>query len=39
MTGDRAAARDAYEAAAVRTASLQQQRYLRSQGARLVDDE
>jgi RNA polymerase sigma factor (sigma-70 family) len=38
MTGDRSAARDAYEAAATRTASLPQQRYLRARGARLSDD-
>jgi RNA polymerase sigma factor (sigma-70 family) len=37
MAGDREAAREAYEAAAVRTASLPQQRYLRSRGARLAD--
>jgi RNA polymerase sigma factor (sigma-70 family) len=37
MTGDREAARDAYEAAATRTASLPQQRYLRGRGARLAD--
>jgi RNA polymerase sigma factor (sigma-70 family) len=37
MTGDRQAAGDAYEAAAARTASLPQQRYLRSRRALLLD--
>jgi RNA polymerase sigma factor (sigma-70 family) len=35
MAGDREAAREAYEAAATRTASLPQQRYLRGRAARL----
>jgi RNA polymerase sigma factor (sigma-70 family) len=39
MTGDRAGARDAYEAAARRTTNLPQQRYLRAQAARLADDQ
>jgi RNA polymerase sigma factor (sigma-70 family) len=38
MTGDRAAARDAYLAAARRTASLPQQRYLHGRAARLAGD-
>jgi RNA polymerase sigma factor (sigma-70 family) len=37
MTGDREAARRAYEEAAARTASVPQQRYLRGRGARLAD--
>jgi predicted RNA polymerase sigma factor len=36
MTGDRRAAREAYEAAARRATNLQQQRYLRAQVARLT---
>ena len=36
MTGDHAAARDAYLAAARRTASLPQQRYLHARAARLA---
>jgi len=36
MTGDRAAARDAYRDAAARTTSVQQQRYLNSRSARLI---
>jgi RNA polymerase sigma factor (sigma-70 family) len=39
MTGDRAGARDAYEAAARRTTNLPQQRYLHAQAARLADDQ
>jgi RNA polymerase sigma factor (sigma-70 family) len=38
MAGDRAAARDAYLAAARRTTSLPQQRYLHARAARLTDD-
>jgi RNA polymerase sigma factor (sigma-70 family) len=38
MTGDRAAARDSYQAAARRTTSLPQQRYLHARAARLTDD-
>ncbi|SEG80731.1 RNA polymerase sigma factor, sigma-70 family [Thermomonospora echinospora] len=38
MAGDHAAARDSYEAAARRTTSLPQQRYLRTRAARLADD-
>jgi predicted RNA polymerase sigma factor len=38
MAGERAAARDSYEAAARRTTSLPQQRYLHARAARLVDD-
>ena len=38
MTGDRAAAREAYQAAAARTASLPQQRYLRARADRLAGD-
>jgi RNA polymerase sigma factor (sigma-70 family) len=38
MAGDRAAARDAYEAAAERTTSLPQQRYLHGRAARLAGD-
>ncbi|GAA1312839.1 RNA polymerase sigma24 factor [Planotetraspora silvatica] len=37
MAGDRVAAREAYEAAARRTAGLPQQRYLHSRAARLED--
>ena len=37
MTGDRAAARESYEAAAQRTTSLPQQRYLNARAARLLD--
>ena len=36
--GDRVAAREAYEAAARRTTSLPQQRYLHARAARLTDD-
>jgi RNA polymerase sigma factor (sigma-70 family) len=36
MVGDHVAARDAYEAAALRTTSLQQQRYLHARAARLT---
>ncbi len=39
MTGERAAARDSYLAAARQTASLPQQRYLHAQAARLADDQ
>jgi RNA polymerase sigma factor (sigma-70 family) len=39
MAGDRAAARDAYLAAARRTTSLPQQRYLNARAARLTDTE
>ena len=38
LAGDRAAARDAYQLAARRTASLPQQRYLHSRAARLSDE-
>jgi RNA polymerase sigma factor (sigma-70 family) len=38
MAGDRVAARDAYEAAAGRTTSLPQQRYLHARAARLTDE-
>jgi RNA polymerase sigma factor (sigma-70 family) len=38
MAGDRTAARQEYEAAARRTTSLPQQRYLNARAARLVDD-
>lgn len=37
MTGDRAAARDSYLAAAERTTSFPQQRYLHARAARLTD--
>jgi len=37
MAGERAAARDAYRAAADRTMSLPQQRYLHARAARLAD--
>jgi predicted RNA polymerase sigma factor len=37
MTGDRVAARECYEAAAQRTTSLPQQRYLHARAARLTD--
>lgn len=37
MTGDRLAARECYEAAAQRTTSLPQQRYLHARAARLTD--
>jgi RNA polymerase sigma factor (sigma-70 family) len=37
MTGDRRAARESYEAAAVRAMNLQQKRYLHFQAARLTD--
>lgn len=37
MAGDRVAARDSYEAAALRTTSFQQQRYLHAKAARLAD--
>jgi len=39
MAGDRAAARDSYHAAARRTTSLPQQRYLHARAARLTDDQ
>ena len=39
MAGDRVAARDAYQAAARRTTSLPQQRYLHARAARLTDDQ
>jgi len=39
MTGDRAAARDAYLAAAQRTLNLAQQRYLHAQAARITGDQ
>jgi RNA polymerase sigma factor (sigma-70 family) len=39
MAGDRKAARDSYRAAAQRTTSLPQQRYLHARAARLTDDE
>jgi RNA polymerase sigma factor (sigma-70 family) len=39
LAGDRIAARDAYRAAAERTSSLPQQRYLHARAARLCDDE
>ena len=38
MAGDRAGARDAYQAAARRTANLPQQRYLHARAARLTGD-
>lgn len=38
MTGDRAGARDLYEAAARRTTSLTHQRYLRTRASRLTED-
>jgi RNA polymerase sigma factor (sigma-70 family) len=38
LAGDRVAARDAYRAAAARTTSLPQQRYLHGRAARLTDD-
>ena len=37
LAGERAAARDAYQLAARRTASLPQQRYLHARAARLID--
>ena len=39
MAGDRQAARDSYQAAAKRTASFPQQRYLHARAARLTDDQ
>ena len=39
MTGQRAAAREAYQAAARRAMSLPQQRYLNARAARLADDQ
>jgi len=39
MAGDRVAARDSYQAAARRTTSLPQQRYLHARAARLTDDQ
>jgi len=39
MTGDRVAARESYLAAARRTASFPQQRYLHARAARLTDDQ
>jgi predicted RNA polymerase sigma factor len=38
MVGDRVAAREAYLAAATRSTSLPQQRYLNARAARLADD-
>jgi hypothetical protein len=38
MTGDRAAARDCYEAAARRTTNIAQQRYLNARAARMTGD-
>jgi predicted RNA polymerase sigma factor len=38
MSGDRRAARDAYRAAAERTTSVAQQRYLHARAARLAGD-
>ncbi|MDP9209056.1 MAG: hypothetical protein M3O65_11290, partial [Actinomycetota bacterium] len=38
LAGDRAGARDAYQAAASRTTNLPQQRYLNARAARLTDD-
>jgi hypothetical protein len=38
MAGDRAGARDAYQAAARRTTNLPQQRYLHARAARLTGD-
>jgi hypothetical protein len=37
MAGDRAAARDSYQAAARRTTSLPEQRYLEARADRLID--
>ena len=37
LAGDRAGARDAYQAAASRTTNLPQQRYLNARAARLAD--
>jgi predicted RNA polymerase sigma factor len=37
LAGDRAAARDAYQAAARRTTNLPQQRYLHARAARMAD--
>jgi RNA polymerase sigma factor (sigma-70 family) len=39
MAGDRVAARDSYQAAARRTTSFPQQRYLHARAARLTDDQ
>ncbi len=39
MAGDRVAARDYYQAAALRTTSYPQQRYLHARAARLTDDQ
>jgi hypothetical protein len=39
MAGDRVAARATYEAAARRTASFPQQRYLYARAARLMEDQ
>ena len=39
MAGDHVAARDSYQAAAARTTSLPQQRYLHARAARLADDQ
>lgn len=39
MAGDRTGARDSYQAAAQRTNSVQQQRYLHARAARLADDQ
>jgi RNA polymerase sigma factor (sigma-70 family) len=39
MAGDHSAARDSYQAAARRTTSVQQQRYLHARAARLSDDQ
>jgi predicted RNA polymerase sigma factor len=38
LAGDRAGARDAYQAAASRTTNLPQQRYLNARAARLAGD-
>ena len=38
LAGDRAAAREGYQAAARRTTSLPEQRYLEAQAARLIDE-
>jgi hypothetical protein len=37
MTGERAAARDSYQAAARRTTSLPEQRYLEARAHRLIE--
>jgi hypothetical protein len=38
MAGERAAARNSYEAAARRTTSIPEQRYLEARAARLIDE-